>query len=149
MLLGGVRAGADGRGAHADGGGEVGHAAHDGDAGQRLLDLAGANAGRHADDEGLGVDGAGELLEDLGQDLRLDGQHDDLGALGGLAVAGDDVDAELLGEGGGAARVARHELRRRRPLLLQQPAHDGAAHAAAANDGEALGHASSRRASGL
>lgn len=106
VLGGGVAArGDDGHAlVHQDGG--VRHDAYDrGARGEALLDEAGGDAGGGADDEAVGGDVRGQLVEEPAHVLGLDRQDEDVGALGGLGV-GDGLDAvagaELLGTLGAA-----------------------------------------------
>ncbi len=151
VLLAGVRTGCDGRGAHADRGSEVWHAADDGDPRQGLLDGARLDASRHAEHERLAGDRAPKFRQHIGQDLRFDAEQHEVSHLRGLQVGRQALDAEGLGDGGRAVLLgmAGDDLTGRRPLDLEEATHHGGAHVAAADDGEPLAHACRRRGSGL
>ena len=73
--------------------------------GEPLLEEGGGDAGGAADDQAVGGDVRGEFVEEGAHVLRLDGEDQGVGGLGGLGV-GDGVDAvagaELLGALGAA-----------------------------------------------
>lgn len=102
----GVRTAGDHRHRLVHQGGRVGHDAdHGGAGGQALLEVRGGDAGGAADDEAVGGDMRGQLLDEGAHVLRLDGEDEGVGGLGGLGV-GDRGDAVTLAEGVGALGAA-------------------------------------------
>jgi hypothetical protein len=121
--------------------GDVGHRAHDGDAvREHGLDALGREARRDRDDEPAPRHDGRDLREDALEDLRLDGEDDDVGALGRGAVVRDDADAELATQRGrpGGLRVGRDEPPATSPARGEDAAEQRAPHVSGAEDGDAL-----------
>lgn len=99
MFRGGVRAAADSGHATPDGGTGVRHGTNDGDffAGA-LLDIGGGDGGGNRDNEGALTEDRLDLLEDIGNDLGLHREQNDVSILGGIPIVGADVDAKFLAE---------------------------------------------------
>ncbi len=150
VVAGGVAArGDDGHAlVHEDRG--VGHDAdHGGVGGEPLLDERGGDAGGRADDEAVGSDVVGELVEEPAHVLRLDGEDERVGALGGVLV-GDGFDAVPLGEFPGAFWAARGDQEvGGGPAGADHAAEEGLADLAGAEDRDCLGHCSAHLAVGF
>ena len=104
VLLARVRACADPGHAFVDGRGRVRHRAHDGDTvGDPLLDMRGRDRGGDGNDGLLRREARADLREEAVDVLRLDGDDDDRGAVGGrdvVVAAPRDDDLRLVAPAG-------------------------------------------------
>ena len=117
--------------------GRVGHDPHDRDAlGQPGLDERGGDAGGQRDHQLAGPAGRGDLVEHVAHVLRLDDEHQGVGAPRGLDV-GDHARRRTAPAARRHARGAsRRPAGRRRTAGAEQPGEQGLAHHAGADDRE-------------
>jgi hypothetical protein len=141
VLVGHARAARDHRHALADEARRVGHGADDLALGQPLRELLEANARGDADDQFARQDLAHLGRADRHADfVGLHAHDDDVRELARLEVVTARADAVLLAEGLDdlGAAIGRVHLGRLEAFRVQEPAHDGLAHRAAAEDGQRL-----------
>ncbi len=141
VLLGGVGAAGDHGHGLVDEGRRVGHDAHDGrPGGEAGLDETGGDARGGGDHEPVGRGVRGQLVQQGGHVLRLDGQDQDVGALGGVRVA-DGLHAVPGPQGLGALGAAdgREQVGGGTPGP-EHAAEQGLTDLPGAEDGDLVGH---------
>ena len=124
--------------AFADLGWCVGHDSNERTVVESLTKALGGRSGDDRDQELLRCKASAKLLQHASHHLRLDTEHNDVTAPGGLRVVGGHLNAVLLSKRASTifARMAGDDRCSRHELPLQHAGNDGLGHHTRADDGE-------------